>query len=330
MTVFVRMNHPAARRVVHDAKRPAFSPKGDPTKTTDIRLRYASVVTYRWNRLRAQLRDAIVTQDMLGLDGNKQTALSISMRGLPVDSKIRAFQGWLDHTLQRVTLENDTTYLDPMVAQAYARAVARGMKLTKSKAAPPGMADAISALQQLTMTEMQGINEAVSQRIVRQATYALMQNSSPKDLFLEASDAINAIGMTRSRALVETMVAKAHSTGTLDQFAAAGVKTVGLIPESKPIRRDSQFKVDAPAGTGPGSRISREVQPSASTIGRIARAQQAVEALGEVDIVTAGDEDVCQECQDLEDEGPYSIDEARSLIPAHPWCRCAFVPTSEE
>jgi hypothetical protein len=46
-------------------------------------------------------------------------------------------------------------------------------------------------------------------------------------------------------------------------------------------------------------------------------------------VLTAGDEDVCQQCQDIADEGPYDINEAEALIPAHPWCRCAFVPTSD-
>ena len=46
----------------------------------------------------------------------------------------------------------------------------------------------------------------------------------------------------------------------------------------------------------------------------------------EVWIVTAGDDDVCPECEDLEAEGPYDIDVAEDLIPAHPNCRCVFIP----
>jgi 8-oxo-dGTP pyrophosphatase MutT (NUDIX family) len=50
---------------------------------------------------------------------------------------------------------------------------------------------------------------------------------------------------------------------------------------------------------------------------------------GEVDVLTAGDNDVCDECQDISDSGPYSLDEAEALIPAHPNCRCAFVAAEE-
>ena len=45
-----------------------------------------------------------------------------------------------------------------------------------------------------------------------------------------------------------------------------------------------------------------------------------------VNVLTAGDDLVCQVCEDISEEGPYSLDEAQGLIPAHPNCRCAFVP----
>jgi SPP1 gp7 family putative phage head morphogenesis protein len=44
------------------------------------------------------------------------------------------------------------------------------------------------------------------------------------------------------------------------------------------------------------------------------------------EVLTAGDDRVCEICADLEDGGPYSMDEARGLIPAHPNCRCVLTP----
>lgn len=41
-----------------------------------------------------------------------------------------------------------------------------------------------------------------------------------------------------------------------------------------------------------------------------------------VNIVTMEDELVCKICQDLHDHGPYTIEDARMMIPAHPHCRC--------
>ena len=45
---------------------------------------------------------------------------------------------------------------------------------------------------------------------------------------------------------------------------------------------------------------------------------------------TAGDLTVCSQCDDLARRGPYTIKEARGMIPAHPNCRCAWMPTTEE
>ena len=42
-----------------------------------------------------------------------------------------------------------------------------------------------------------------------------------------------------------------------------------------------------------------------------------------VDIVTAGDDRVCDDCIEVEKNNPYSIEEAMNLIPIHPDCRCS-------
>jgi len=48
------------------------------------------------------------------------------------------------------------------------------------------------------------------------------------------------------------------------------------------------------------------------------------------EVLTAGDDLVCQVCEDISADGPYDLEEARGLIPAHPNCRCAFVPFFDE
>jgi exonuclease VII small subunit len=59
--------------------------------------------------------------------------------------------------------------------------------------------------------------------------------------------------------------------------------------------------------------------------------EDAKKGLGEfVNVLTAGDDKVCQICQDLATDGPYSLEEARPLLPAHPHCRCTFIPMDEQ
>lgn len=48
-----------------------------------------------------------------------------------------------------------------------------------------------------------------------------------------------------------------------------------------------------------------------------------------VNVLTAGDDLVCIECEDISASGPYQLDEAETLIPAHPNCRCSFIPADD-
>ena len=48
-----------------------------------------------------------------------------------------------------------------------------------------------------------------------------------------------------------------------------------------------------------------------------------------VEIITVGDSLVCDDCLDLQDNNPYTLVEAMSLLPAHPNCRCSYGPVVE-
>jgi ADP-ribosyltransferase exoenzyme len=310
--------------------------RGDPTETADLRRRWKIYADIRWRRTRAQLRAAIATQNILGL-GTQTTSLSLSIGGLPADEKIRAFQSWTDQTLNRLVTENDAAWLDPLLAASYARAVRRATRLSSSAERPPAAAEAVAAIQQLALAELQGVVEAVSQQIVRAGADAVLASWTTRELLTRCYAVIEKVGVTRTRALVEALTIKAFTNGTLDQFTVAGVKKVGVLPErlkspgvpSKDGATVVPFMRDARRGTGPGSRLSKTRRPSATTIGRITRSARAVEELGQVNVLTAGDDLVCPICEGIAEDGPYDIDEARSLIPAHPWCRCAFVPAED-
>ncbi len=49
-----------------------------------------------------------------------------------------------------------------------------------------------------------------------------------------------------------------------------------------------------------------------------------------VNVLTAGDNKVCNVCQGLADNGPYDLDEAQTILPAHPNCRCSWVPAEDD
>jgi hypothetical protein len=110
---------------------------------------------------------------------------------------------------------------------------------------------------------------------------------------------LRTVGEQRLTMLVNTFTVQLHNVARLDQFRAAGHQWIGVVPETRPQRR--------------------------------LRRDHAMHLHDQdedyVNIETAGDDSVCDECEDYAADGPYSVDEID--LPIHPSCRCAVVPASD-
>jgi hypothetical protein len=161
------------------------------------------------------------------------------------------------------------------------------------------------AIAALAASELQGICDAVAQQATRAFTDGALITAQGKRRTADAvCRCIDKVGKVRSRMLTNAIIVKAFSSATLEAYRQAGVTHVGTVPEHKKIL----------VARGPhGKHIVRDQD----------------EEDDDVDVLTAGDDSVCLTCEDISDDGPYSLDDAEGLIPAHANCRCAFVPTSD-
>lgn len=315
----------------------------DPTNTGKLRAKFRMTMRQHWNQMRELTKAMLVKQDLLALKsgGLMQThAPAITGAG----SKIDIFQRWFDLALSNAVLQKDGSFMRPYLTSAYAAGVSFAQGLAKTGATHPHAGHRESALQSLARVELEGIIEAVSQQGVRAVSQGLLTNAKPMAIVRSVLNVIEKIGVNRSNAMIELLVVRAHAEASLDIYEAAGLKQVGLLPETaaqakvvtdetRQQKAKDRTKVsDAPRARGPGSRSSRTRVPSQSTISRIRRSELRIAAqLGEnVNVRTAGDEKVCPVCEEISDNGPYYINVARSLIPAHPHCRCVFVPTDTD
>jgi hypothetical protein len=312
----------------------------DPTNTGLIRRKFRAMMGQRWNQLRVLVRQMLLTQDLLALKSGgllQVQATAITNAG----SKIDVFQRWFDLALQNAVLQKDGSFMRRFLTEAYASGTKFGQAQAVTQKTHNAAVHRESALQSLARVELEGIIEAVSQQAVRAVSYGLLTNKAPMAITRSVWNIIETVGRTRSNAMIELLVVRAHAEATLDIYEASGLKAVGLLPESKAqakvvsdAEKEPKAKVsskDAKARKGPGSLTSRTQTPSRSTIQRIRRAELNVaKRLGEnVNVRTAGDDDVCPICEAISEEGPYSINTARSLIPAHPHCRCVFIPADD-
>lgn len=356
--------------VIHDGKcaccfdrrgmQDAAASKADPTGTVRIRRAMKADFMLRWRSMRTLLRQMIVKNDFFGLSPLSLTN-AMQSRAVGDASKIQGFQVWFDNVLKQKVLEGDGAYLRTYIRQGYIKGEAFGAEQIDliGHSANYSQHERVELLFALTVVELQGVIEAVSQQVIRNVTNSLMFKATPRQMLRDTMRVINTIGGNRTNAIVEFMVVKAFSDGSLDLYEAAGVEEVGLIPESRPPRftsdaakirsvkkrkrkvsqqaqrakqaqRKAQQRAIRPNSTGAGSRISRAVAPSRRTVQRIRKEQEKLELLKLVNVRTAGDDDVCFICEDISEEGPYTINTARSLIPAHPNCRCVFVPARDK
>lgn len=314
--------------------------KLDPTGTASLRRHFTATLAIRWRSLRPLIKQVLIDQDLLGLSNKGLMMQAATPAVIMGGNKVQSFQRWFDFMLDRMVMIDGGVSLSPFVSNAYRDGVKYANDLLASgmPILPPHASDRVGTIAQLAVVELQGIMQAVSQQATRVVANGVLHNRRPMHIVRDVWRAIDKVGTTRSQTLVEFIVVKAFGEGTLDVFASTGIEQVGLVPEgfardalrdAKRKRRTTKSKAVRP-NQGPGSRISRTQTPSRSTIQRIRRAQTKLEKLGQVYVRTAGDKKVCPTCEGIAEEGPYSINTARSLIPAHPRCRCVFVPANDK
>jgi hypothetical protein len=269
----------------------------DPTKSAGLRRHGRSVVNQRVFNLHQNLRQAVQENDIVGL-------------------KKPVFTTWVESNSQKMgrvepmlkqmvdlTLSSPSDWLTETVTAAVERGVAQALKELSTPENAPDTSEVSAFHAAKTSNEVQGIGWETKRRLLGHVSVALSTRQQPAELmrFLRAS--LEKVTRRRLILLVNTAVVGALNAGKLLAYGSNGIDKVGIEPEWLPrTTKDSIVNKHGHRHLG----IWRD------------------EDL--VNVLTAGDDDVCEDCADIAAEGPYSLDDAAGLIPAHPNCRCAFVP----
>lgn len=300
----------------------------DPTGTSTIRRAMASAMTIKLNSLRPLLRTHLLQNDILGLNISSMASAMLAAQSTAGGSvKVDVFQRLFDNLVLNTFLEGQGEYISKYIAAAYAKGSSFGytqVGLPQISAIHLQVNDRVNTLVKFTFVEMQGVAEAMSQQAVRVVANGLLAKQPIRRIMRSVFAVISKVGIERARTITEFMVVRSFNEASLDAYADAGITQVNLIPETQA----SPTVTDA-RKTGAGSRVSRKRTPSGSTISRITKAEERLNRMKLVRVRTAGDDRVCIICEDIADDGPYTIDTARSLIPAHPRCRCVLVPARD-
>jgi hypothetical protein len=287
-----------------------------------LRSRFRAEARRRLRRLFLLTRDLILTQDFLGLQRRQLAADDkfFPRSTLTDEDRLRVFNRWFTDAAYKQLVDSGR-WLRPQLELAHDSGVRAISEVTGKAYYGPLPAFTV----QVALQEVEGITDALIQRVLRTVAAAMVSKIKPQDMWRGVAAAFSRVGINRFDMFCNYFVVLAHNQARLAQIRAMGVNQVGIIPEH--VLHKSRTVQDAPPFKGPGARTRN---PSARTVSRIRAASRTLEELEQVNVETAGDNLVCEECEGIAAGGPYDIDEAMTMIPAHPHCRCAFVPAFDQ
>ena len=268
----------------------------DPTRTTGLRRRMIAEMERRFNRLKREIVQLVVTEDAFGLKKPAQQFTTNTRWVFRTDAdKVKGFREWFQERVNAGILSVDTAgnpWTAEYVHSAYRQGVIRAFMDARPDLATAStdffngsqaqflreafnQPQAVSKLQLISTRaydHLGGVTTQMGNDISRVLADGLSAGRSPRDIARELTKQVD-IGKVRARRIARTEIIHAHAEGQLDGLEKLGVEDVGVLVEWS----------------------------------------------------TAGDNRVCQQCSSMQGV-VISIKKARGLIPRHPNCRCAWIP----
>lgn len=282
----------------------------DPTRTGLLYRRFLAEINRRLLWLAIEIRKLLVDDDAFGLEKREKFVVhSPNQFAFTTDSqKLQAFQKWLKDQVDAGILVVSGTGIPgkpwtyEYVEAAYRQGVLRAYIDTNKEALAKSPAWYVGSREQFLRTALMMPTTVDKVRLLYLRTYEQLQGI----------------------------------TGVMSQQIGR-VMAMGLASGWNPLKIAREMKRTISSMSRVRARmIARTEIVNAHAEGQLdSFVLLGVEKLGILaEWSTAGDELVCPICEDYsvdENGNPktYTIAEARGLIPKHPNCRCAWIPSSE-
>lgn len=262
----------------------------DPTRTIMLRRAFESDFIKRFKKLKSAITQAVVDSDGFGLKTNA------GLFDFPTTAdKVGSFMQWLD-----VQQQQDIIRVVPGVSSSRAATGAWTTKYIES-AYKKGI--------QRSAQELRGQGVDVADSWIDDAFFRPVNADRVQLLYTRTYTDLNNITQN-----MDTQISRILSQGLID----------GLSPNT--IAAQINKRVDS-IGLVRARTLARTEIIRAHNVANISGYREAgAEGVNiQAEFSTAGDSDVCPECEAL-DGKEMSLDEAERLIPVHPNCRCVALP----
>lgn len=276
--------------------------RNDPTNTSGVIRAYFADFNRRWRHILELIFETVVTNNALRLplDADAELLELVAAQAafdFPQDTtRVADFNRWLSEQLDEGILE--------------VRRAAGGGVSTNSKWQETFVRSAYSKGLTHAEAALRNGGFPFDARTVTDLFNAPLHRNALESLYTRQFDALQGITSEVSTQISEVLTeGLATGQGPLDMARAmrGRVEAIGMT-RSKLLARTETIRVHAE-----------------STLNRYQDAG-IDEVVVFAEFTTAGDDRVCQTCQDLETGEAVPLNEARGIIPVHPNCRCAWLP----
>jgi SPP1 gp7 family putative phage head morphogenesis protein len=276
----------------------------DPTRTVMLRRRFMAEMARRFKALRAQVRDFIVDKDALGLkDRPNRIVFNVQPREFEFQTdanKLTAFNNWFAEQVRAEVMftpdgtSPDTPWTSSYVESAYKR----------------GLLNAYGTSKEAQLFEDAGVGDLNREQFLKAAFGAPEAVAKVRMLATRAFEQLKGVtgsmGAEMNRILAQSMV-DGRGVEAIAREMTARIEDLTLsramtIARTEIINAHAEGQLDGFEEIG-------------------------IDKLGiKAEWSTAGDDRVCPKCAPLEGV-TFTVAEARGLIPLHPNCRCAWIPS---
>lgn len=289
----------------------------DPTRTTALRNIFAKEMGRRFDKICKAIYQKIVVEEFFGPEKILATFAEGDFTFSRSAEKVSEFMTWLHKQIELniLTVQEyeqigdaiDKAWTNLYVVDSYKRGIIRarhelikaGYKTVPGIEATGGIGvsmnvplhmDRLGLLYTRVYSELKGVTTAMEQQIARILTQGMADGDNPRFLAKKLLSAINGTGM-----------GDLSLTDTLGRFIPAK-RRAEMIARTEIIRAHHQAMIQEYMNW----------------------AVEGVIVIAEM--ITAGDNKVCDKCDELAKGSPYTLEVAMNLIPVHPQCRCMCLP----
>ena len=309
-----------------------FLSRSDPTRTLTLRKKFSDDITRRFRRVKKNTKAWVVNADCFGTLESQRNPIAAfasmnifpslyeyggAYRGLPIDKQLDRFMSWFDNQIV--------------------------MAFYPEKNYP-----VLRTTQALDWDE-----QYIERAYLRGISWARAQIKKDKDLMLSINesersmtDSLDPSGRVSPSALVAYYETHSEALASLQLRERNDLEGITDATYSQVSRVTSDALLAGAAGIviydAIADRISKIGEHRGNLLGRseIIRAHHVASILEyerygiyqvriNAEWVTAGDSRVCPDCKSMEGK-IFTTKEIIGLIPLHPLCRCAAIPTLEE